>query len=290
MKKRAILPEIILTILSVMAVVPFILVVIASFTGENELLLNGYTFFPSSWSLQAYKYIWNQGTAILRAYGITIIVTLLGTSIGLALTMMVGYGLSRKDLPGRNGLAFYVFFTMLFNGGLVPTYLMYVRIFGIKNTLAALIIPGLLMNGFNVMIMRSYFSNNVPESLIESAYMDGAGEFRIFLQVVLPLSKPIVATIALFIGISYWNDWYNGLIYLTDSKLFSIQNVLNRLISDAQFLASSNFGNANISNITLPTTATRMAMAVITLIPIMAAYPFFQKYFVKGITIGAVKG
>lgn len=290
MKKRAILPEIILTILSVMAVVPFILVVIASFTGENELLLNGYTFFPSSWSLKAYKYIWNQGTAILRAYGITIIVTLLGTSIGLALTMMVGYGLSRKDLPGRNGLAFYVFFTMLFNGGLVPTYLMYVRIFGIKNTLAALIIPGLLMNGFNVMIMRSYFSNNVPESLIESAYMDGAGEFRIFLQVVLPLSKPIVATIALFIGISYWNDWYNGLIYLTDSKLFSIQNVLNRLISDAQFLASSNFGNANISNITLPTTATRMAMAVITLIPIMAAYPFFQKYFVKGITIGAVKG
>lgn len=290
MKKRAILPEIILTILSVMAVVPFILVVIASFTGENELLLNGYTFFPSSWSLQAYKYIWNQGTAILRAYGITIIVTLLGTSIGLAFTMMVGYGLSRKDLPGRNGLAFYVFFTMLFNGGLVPTYLMYVRIFGIKNTLAALIIPGLLMNGFNVMIMRSYFSNNVPESLIESAYMDGAGEFRIFLQVVLPLSKPIVATIALFIGISYWNDWYNGLIYLTDSKLFSIQNVLNRLISDAQFLASSNFGNANISNITLPTTATRMAMAVITLIPIMAAYPFFQKYFVKGITIGAVKG
>lgn len=290
MKKRAILPEIILTILSVMAVVPFILVVIASFTGENELLLNGYTFFPSSWSLKAYKYIWNQGTAILRAYGITIIVTLLGTSIGLAFTMMVGYGLSRKDLPGRNGLAFYVFFTMLFNGGLVPTYLMYVRIFGIKNTLAALIIPGLLMNGFNVMIMRSYFSNNVPESLIESAYMDGAGEFRIFLQVVLPLSKPIVATIALFIGISYWNDWYNGLIYLTDSKLFSIQNVLNRLISDAQFLASSNFGNANISNITLPTTATRMAMAVITLIPIRAAYPFFQKYFVKGITIGAVKG
>ena len=173
----------------------------------------------------------------------------------------------------------------------MPTYLMYVRYFHLKNTLLALLIPGLLVNSFYVMIMRSYFKSNIPDAIIESAYIDGASEIKIFKKIIMPLSVPIIATVGLFVGIAYWNDWYNGLIYLTESKLFSIQNVLNRIISDAQFLASSNLGSTvNTSSISLPTTAVRMAIAVVTILPILVVYPFFQKYFVKGIALGAVKG
>lgn len=290
MKKRKIVPNIILIITSVLCVVPFLLLIISSLTDENTLVQNGYSFMPVKWSLAAYQYIWQQGIVIVRAYAITIFVTLLGTSGGLIVTSMLAYPLSRKDLPYGKAFAFFVFFTMLFNGGLVPTYLMYVNVFHIKNTLLALIIPGLFVNSFFCMIMRSYFTSNIPDAIIESAYIDGASEFKIYTSIILPLSKPIMATIGLFLGINYWNDWYNGLIYLNDTKLFSIQNVLNRMISDAQFLASSNLGTVSTGNITLPTTSTRMAVAVVTVLPILLAYPFFQRYFIKGITIGSVKG
>ncbi len=291
MKKRAVIPNIILTILCIVCVVPFILLFIASLTDEMTLVTNGYSFFPEKWSLAAYAYLWQQGIVIVRAYGITILVTLIGTVGGVLIISLLAYPLSRKDLPFGKAFAFFVFFTMLFNGGLVPTYLMYVRYFHLKNTLLALLIPGLLVNSFYVMIMRSYFKSNIPDAIIESAYIDGASEIKIFGKIIMPLSVPIVATVGLFVGIAYWNDWYNGLIYLTESKLFSIQNVLNRIISDAQFLASSNLGSTvNSSSITLPTTATRMAIAVVTILPILVVYPFFQKYFVKGIALGAVKG
>ncbi|MGB8455501.1 MAG: carbohydrate ABC transporter permease [Anaerocolumna sp.] len=291
MKKKAIIPSTILALTSILCLIPFLLLVIASLTDENTLILDGYSLFPKIWSLAAYQYIWNQGFVILRAYMITILVTLIGTSVGLVITSMLAYPLSRNDLPYGKMFAFFVFFTMLFNGGLVPTYLMYVHYLHIKNTILALIIPGLLVNSFFCMIMRSYFISNIPDAIIESAYMDGASEFKIFTKMILPLSKPIMATIGLFMAINYWNDWYNGLIYLTDTKVFSIQNVLNRMISDAQFLASSNMGSTvNAGAIKLPTTSTRMAIAVVTILPILMAYPFFQKYFIKGITIGSIKG
>lgn len=193
------------------------------------------------------------------------------------MTSFLAYGLSRCDLPFRNLFTILVFFTLLFNGGLVPTYLVYTQVFDIKNTIWALIVPGLLMNGFNVLLMRTFFMTSIPEPVIESARMDGAGEIRTFFSIILPLSLPILATIGLLQTILYWNDWFNGLVYITDPSLYSIQNILNRMLSDIQFLASSNLGsNASKAASTIPTTGVRMAIAVIGFLPILLAYPFFK--------------
>ena len=168
---------------------------------------------------------------------------------------------------------------------------MWTRIFHLKNTITALILPGLLMNGFNVILMKNYFAQNIPAELIEAAKMDGAGEFKIFFKMILPLSLPIMATVGLFVGIGYWNDWTNGLYYVTDAKLYSLQNLLNRILQDVQFLNSSTMTNAGVAATTqMPSVSIRMAISVVGILPIMVLYPFFQKYFVKGIAVGAVKG
>jgi putative aldouronate transport system permease protein len=282
--------HIILVIASISCLIPFILLFVSSLTEESHLIKNGYTFFPSKLSFEAYSYLLNQADMITRAYGITIFTTVAGTSVSLIITSMLAYALSRREIPGNKIFAFLVVFTMLFNGGLVPTYIMYTKYFAIKNTIYALIIPRLLLSGFNVLLMRTYFMTNIPSALIESASIDGAGEFKIFYRIVLPLSLPIMATVGLMSGLAFWNDWFNGLIYLTDSKLFSLQVVLNQIITNIQFLATSDVGNRATNVGTLPSTSVRMAIAAISVIPVLVAYPFFQKYFVKGITIGAVKG
>jgi putative aldouronate transport system permease protein len=280
-----------LIILSVGSIIPLIILLSSSFSSEASILKEGYSFLPKEFSFAAYEYLLTNSASILRAYGITIFVTVFGTIVSLAMTALLAYGLSRRDLPYRNVFAFIVFFTLLFNGGLVPTYLIYTQVFDIKNTIWALIVPGLLMNGFNVLLMRTFFITSIPEPVIESARMDGAGEFRTFFSIVLPLSLPILATIGLLQTIFYWNDWFNGLIYVTEPTLFSIQNILNRMLSDIQFLASSNLGtNTSAAAAQIPTTAVRMAIAVIGFLPILIAYPFFQKYLVKGIALGSVKG
>jgi putative aldouronate transport system permease protein len=181
---------------------------------------------------------------------------------------------------------------MLFNGGLVPSYLLYTNYFDFKNTLLALIIPGLLMNGFFIILMRTFFATSIPTAIIESAYIDGAKEWKIFYRIVLPLSTPVLATVGLFYVILYWNDWFNGLIYLTDSKYYSLQNLLNRILLDIQYLQSSTQAGSQTSDLAarIPLASMRMAMAVIGVIPLLIAYPFFQKYFAKGLTVGAVKG
>lgn len=278
-------------LLSAACILPFILLIASSITEENSLIKNGYSYLPKIISFDAYTYLWAEASTIFRAYGITIFVTVVGTVISLAITSALAYPLSRKDLPMRKSLTFLVFFTMLFNGGLVPTYLVYTQGFHIKNTIFALIVPGLLMNGFNIMLMRTFFITSIPDAVIESAKVDGASEIKIFYKIILPLSLPILATVGLFQGIAYWNDWYNGLIYITKPNLYSIQMILNRIITDAQFLASGNLGSSvSEAASKVPNTAVRMAIAVIGVIPILIAYPFFQKYFVKGIVIGAVKG
>jgi putative aldouronate transport system permease protein len=283
--------HIFLMFISIGSIIPFIILVSSSFTDEATILKDGYSFFPKEISFAAYDYLLNNSGSILRAYGITIFVTVFGTFLSLAITSLLAYALSRRDLPYRNTFAFIVFFTLLFNGGMVPTYLVYTEIFDIKNTIWALIIPGLLMNGFNVLLMRTFFITSIPEPVIESARIDGAGEFRTFFSIILPLSLPILATIGLLQTITYWNDWFNGLIYLTEPSLFSIQNILNRMLADIQFLASNNLGgNASEAAAQIPSTGVRMAIAVIGVLPIFIAYPFFQKYLVKGIAIGAVKG
>ncbi|MDQ0972469.1 carbohydrate ABC transporter permease [Neobacillus sp. 179-C4.2 HS] len=283
--------HIFLLILAIGSIIPFIILLSSSLSDEASILKDGYSFFPKEFSFAAYEYLLNNSSSIFRAYGITIFVTVFGTFVSLAMTSFLAYALSRRDLPYRNVFAFFVFFTLLFNGGLVPTYLVYTQIFDVKNTIWALIVPGLLMNGFNVLLMRTFFITSIPEPIIESARMDGAGEFRTFFSIILPLSLPILATIGLLQTIIYWNDWFNGLIYITEPSLFSIQNMLNRMLSDIQFLATTNFGsNTSTAAAEIPTTGVRMAIAVIGVLPILIAYPFFQKYLVKGIALGSVKG
>ncbi|MGG4205621.1 carbohydrate ABC transporter permease [Paenibacillus jamilae] len=280
--------NIILTLLALASILPFLLLVISSFADETTLTLNGYSFLPEKFSLDAYEYLFQQSSMLLRAYGITLLVTVVGTSVGLLMTSMLAYPLSRKDFSKRNVFTFIVFFTMLFNGGLVPSYLMWTSFFHIKNTIFALIIPNLLLNAFNVLLMKNYYSNNIPPELIEAAEMDGAGEYKVFFKIILPLSLPIMATVGLMIGIGYWNDWTNGLYYLTDQNLFSLQNVLNSILTNIQFLSTSNVSQKVTTE--LPSTSVRMAIAVVGMLPILVLYPFFQRYFVKGITIGSVKG
>ena len=288
-RRMARLAHVVLIVFSLMAVLPFILLISASLTEENAALKYGFGFIPKVFSLAAYKYISYQSKMIIRAYGITIFTTVIGTSVGLTMTSMLGYGLS-KDIPGRRILNFFVVFTMLFNGGLVPTYLVYTKYLHLGNTIWALIIPSLLMNAFHVMLVRNYFSTSIPESLIESAKLDGASEMMIFRAIVLPLSKPIMATIGLMLALSYWNNWTNGLYYLDDTSLYSIQNVLNAINNNIIAINSvSNMGLA-INKSEVPALTARMAIAVIGIVPMLCIYPFFQKYFVKGITSGAVKG
>ena len=208
---------------------------------------------------------------------------------------MLAYGLSKAKLPFRRFFAFYVFFTMLFNGGLVPTYMMYTGTFHIKNTVFALIVPGFMMSAMNVILIRTYYQTSIPDALYEAAEIDGAGPFKVFTTIALPLGKPILVTMGLFAALGYWNDWTNGLYYLSGTegqKLYTIQNLLNQMMSQIEFLSSnSSAASAASSDIAkVPQTAVRMAIAFVAMLPMLVIYPFLQKYFQKGIALGAVKG
>lgn len=279
---------------SLCAVLPFLLLVMASFTDNSWATVNGFSFFPKEFSLAAYEYIGVQWATIGHAYLMSIIVTGLGTFLSLVISTLFAYGISRKDIPGMKVLSFLLIFTMLFNGGLVATYYSYINFFHIKNTLAALVVPNLLMNAFNVILIRNYFTNSIPPSLEEAARIDGASEFKIFASIVLPLSKPIIATVGLMTALAYWNDWMNGLYYLTErggASLYTIQNILNNINDNIQVLLqnASQAAAMGASVTDMPSTTVRMAIAVVGILPILLLYPFFQKYFVKGITLGGVK-
>jgi len=292
-KKFQLLAHIVLIILSFLAIMPMVLMMVSSFTDNDVLIAEGYKFWPSKWSTYAYTYIFSTGNSVLHAYWISILLTFVGTFLSLAITTMLAYAISKKDLPGRGLITFLVVFSMLFNGGLVPTYIIYTNVLNIKNTFLALLLPGLLMNGFNIMLMKSYFVSSIPGEILDAAYIDGAGEVQTFIGIVIPLSKPIMATIALFAGIAYWNDWMNGYIYITKrTDLYSVQNLLNRMMQNIQFLSqsSSNVQNANAGLSAIPLASVRMAMAAVGVLPVLIMYPFVQKYFVKGITLGGVKG
>lgn len=271
--------------------VPLLLVAIVSLSDERSILANGYSFFPEAFSLDAYRYLLGDAQRLINAYGISILVTVVGTLSSLLISSMLAYPLSRKDFPQRNLLAFFVFFTILFNGGLVPWYLVYTNLFHMKDTLLALLVPNLLMNGFYILIMRTFFSTSIPDSLIESAQIDGAGEWRTFFRIMLPLSLPVLATIGLFTTLGYWNDWFNSLVFIYDTRLISLQYLMTKTLLSIQFL-QSNTQNSNVGKLLseMPTETVRMAMAIIGIGPIVLAYPFFQKYLVKGLTVGAVKG
>ena len=283
--------HILMIVLSICAVAPFILLIMSSLTEEQTLITNGYNFFPAKFSTYAYEYLLRKTGSVVRGYGISVMITAIGTLCNILITTLYAYPLSRRELPGRGFFAFYLFFTMLFSGGLVPAYLMWTQTFHIRNTIFALLIPGLLMSAFNVIMMRTYFTSNIPDSVVEAARVDGASEFKILFGIVLPMALPILATIALLVGLGYWNDWMNGLYYVNDDRLYSIQVLLMNIQRNLdQLRQNAQQGGGNINTGDLPSTSVRMALTVLGVLPIMVIYPFMQKYFVKGIAIGAVKG
>ncbi|MGO4369986.1 carbohydrate ABC transporter permease [Paenibacillus sp. 2TAB19] len=275
---------------SFICVFPFLFVVIISFTDENALARDGYRLIPTEWSLEAYKYVFQTGDTLLRSYGVTIFVTVVGTIVSLLFIALYAYALSRKSFKYRNFFAFFAFFTMLFNGGLVPSYIVTTQLLGLKDTVWALILP-LAVNAFYIMILRTFYSTSVPDAVIESGKIDGAGEFGTFIKLVLPLSLPGLATIALFSTLGYWNDWFNALLYIDNPNLVPLQSMLMRIETNLQFIMqnsqNSSLGLEALRN--MPQDTSRMAMVVLATGPIIFAYPFFQRYFIQGLTVGAVK-
>lgn len=281
-----------MVLLAAYCLAPFFLMLSVSLSTEQTLNSGGYSFWPSEISFAAYDYLWAKRFTIGRAYGITILVTVVGTLTNLLLTSLFAYPLSRKDFKHRNLFAFIIFFSLMFNGGLTASYIVWTRIFQVKNTIWALIVPGGLMGAMNVLMVRNYFNANVPYSIIEAAQIDGASVFRIYWRIMLPLSKPVLTTIGLFAALGYWNNWTNGLYYITDTKLYTIQVYLKKLMDSIQFLKSSDIAmeSSALAYKAFPTESARMAIAIIAIIPILLVYPFIQKELVKGLVIGGVKG
>ena len=290
-KKWQMISHTVLMIFALCALIPFILLLSASFSDETAVMTMGYSFIPHKFSIEAYSYIATRWADIGKSYLMTILVTVVGTGVSMIITSMFAYTLSMNFIPGVKLLNFLCIFTMLFSGGVVGSYYIWSNVFHIRNTIFALILPNLLMNAFNVILVKNYYQNSIPAALREAARIDGCSEFGIFWKIVMPLSIPINATIGLMTGLAYWNDWTNGIYYLTErggSQYYTIQLMLNRISANITWLASAAQGSG-VSGGSVPTTTSRMAIGMIGLLPILIVYPFLQKYFVKGITVGAVK-
>ena len=282
-----IIANIILAVSAIACVFPFIFVIIISLTSEQSLLEHGYSIFPKEWSLDAYKYLLESGGALVQSYMVTILVTILGTIINVSMVSSYAYAISRKGFKYRRQFTFLVFFTMLFGGGMVPSYIVMTQVLGLKNTIWALILP-LAFNSFNIIVMRTFFQKSVPDSIIESARIDGASEFRIFIKIVIPLALPGIATIALFSTLAYWNDWFNAMLYIDYQNLVPLQHMLMKIEKNMEFIRQNAMLSGEVMN-ALPQESVRMAMVVVSTLPIACTYPFFQKYFISGLTIGGVK-
>lgn len=281
-----------IALVAIICLIPFLMVVVGSFTAEKEIIANGFSFFPKELSLEAYKTALKEPMAILRAYGVTASLTVIGTAIGLFIVAMTAYVLQRKDFKWRNKVSFFFYFTTLFSGGLVPWYILMVKYLGLKDSYLSLLLPPLL-SVFNIIIMKSYMSG-IPQALTESAKIDGAGDFTIFMKVILPLVKPALATIGMFIALGYWNDWYNSMLFINNENLYSLQYYLYKIVNNIEayktILAQAGGGTSLGSTINMPSESLKMALTIIVTGPIILVYPFIQKYFVSGVTIGAVKG
>ena len=284
-----VLLNIVLLLFSLACILPFVFTIIISFTDES-VLLNGYSFWPSKWSLAGYEYVFKSGGMIFNAFWVSIQLVVIGTILGLAITSMYAYILFRKDYKFRKFFNWLSFITMIFSAGLVPTYVVFVQMFHLKNSLWALIFP-LLCTPFNIIILKTFYTTSIPEALIESASIDGCSEFRTFAQIILPISLPGLATIALFYTLGYWNDWYNALLYIDEASMVPLQYLLMKIQNNINYL-TTNLGDVGTAEAlrNMPSESARMVLAVIIIVPIACAYPFFQKYFVSGLTVGAVKG
>ncbi len=283
----------ILSLISLLMIVPMILIVIVSFSSDASISNVGFSFWPAEWSLEGYQYLFKMGDQVLDSYLITIFYTITGTVMSLSVMSMFSYVISQRNFVAKKFFTWMLFFTMLFSGGLVPSYILNVRYLNMYDTVWVFLLPS-LVSAYNVIILRTFIQTTIPDTLFEAAKIDGAGHFRIFVQIVLPLFKAGLATIGLFNVVARWNDWFTGMLYIDTPQLVPIQTLLQKIQSQIDFLKN----NAAVAGTpdgvallrSLPTQSLRMACVVIIVLPVLMAYPFFQRYFVSGLTIGSVKG
>ncbi|MEG2670077.1 MAG: carbohydrate ABC transporter permease, partial [Oscillospiraceae bacterium] len=276
----------IITIFSLICIIPFVLVISSSLTSESSILKYGYNLWPREWSLDAYRLLFKTDT-ILNAYKVTIFTTVVGTIFSMLFSSMAAYALSVKSFYSRNKIAFFIYFTMLFSGGLVPTYLLITNYLHLKDSIWVLIIPSII-NPWNLFLLRNFF-NGIPDSLAESAKIDGAGDITILFKIILPISLPGIATVGLFYALSYWNEWYKAMLYLRSTVKYPLQYIIMQIMRDVQFI-NDNAAQVGLASGSNPAYTSQMATAVVTIGPIIFLYPFLQKYFVKGLTVGSIKG
>ncbi len=277
-------------ILAVMCVIPLLFVFSISITDEEVLRTNGYQLVPQVLSASAYEFLWNERMTILRAVFMSAAVTVIGTVISIALNTSMGYVVSRRNFKLRKIYTWLLFIPMVFNGGMLASYVVVNNILQLNNNIWALILP-LACSAFSVTICRTFFRTTVPDSIIESAKIDGAGQFRIWSQIVLPISKPVMATIGMFAAFGYWNDWFQASLYIQDSKKQTLQSLLNQMQKNIEYIANNPYGGLSLQEykLSMPTESVRMAIAIVIIVPIACTYPFFQKYFISGLTVGSVK-
>lgn len=280
--------NLIFIIYSALCIGPLLLVLGCSFATESDVVSYGFSFIPRNFTLNAYRFIFGNGKELFQAYFYTVFSTVTGTVTGVIIMAALAYPISRKDFKAKNGFSFYVYLTMLFNGGMVPLYLVYTQLIPIRNTVLALILPNMI-GGFYILLMRGYFAQNIPEAIVESAEMDGASTYRIFFTIVLPLSKPVLVTVGLFSAIAYWNDFFRNMLLANNGVINNLQYLLYRITVQIQVM-NQNPAVAQSLGGSIPDETARMAMAILVVAPIAILFPFMQKHFVKGLTVGAVKG
>lgn len=278
--------------LAIICVIPALFVVIISFTAESSIAEYGYQFFPKELSLSAYEFLWQSNSKIITAIGVSVLVTVCGTALGIFLTATMGYIFSRNTYKLKKFVTFFIFIPMIFSGGLISSYYVNVNVLNLKDNLLVLILP-LAVSPFNIVICRTFFQTTIPDSIVESAKIDGATQMRIFFNIVLPISLPVLATIGIFLAFGYWNDWFTSLMYIESKSKLSLQALLMQIDKNIEFMAS-NAEQMGISQLELisrmPKESYRMAICAVVIVPITLVYPFFQRYFISGLTIGAVKG
>lgn len=274
------------TLFCLFVLIPFIMMLSSSFETESNIVKYGFSLFPKDFTLSAYKYLFKDDQ-ILTAYGVTIFITVVGTVLSMLATISIAYGLAQKKVKFKNGVTFFLYFTMLFSGGLAPSYLLISKYLGMRDSIWVMIIP-ILFSPWNAFLMRNFFKS-IPESLIESAYIDGAHDMTILFKIILPVSVPGIATISLFYALGYWNQWYQAMLYVDKKELFPLQYIMMNLVQKADFVKQV-ANSAGLPAAELPSNSLKMAATVVTIGPIVMLYPFLQKYFTSGLTVGAIKG
>lgn len=283
--------NLVFVLLAAAAILPVVFVFMISISSEESIRQVGYSFLPVEFSNKAYLFLWNERGTIFNALLISILVTCLGMALGILLTTTMGYSLSRPEFKLKQFYTWVIFIPMLFSGGLVASYVVNANILGLRNSLWVLILP-LAVSSYNIVICKTFFKSTIPDGIIESAKIDGATQLRTFVSIVVPISKPLFATIALFLCFGYWNDWFLSSLYISNSKLVSLQALLNNIMRSLEYMANNPTAGVSLQQYKaqMPSESVRMAIAIVIVIPIACAYPFFQKYFISGLTIGAVKG